>query len=98
MRLCPSSFELLPSPPGHTSVAERSSNQVELSVDAQRKMMRALYSTVALVTASITRTPVARLLFLSNTTSLTIECGRSVSLPVFIAAGNVDDWVLKYAP
>ena len=27
--------ELLPSPPGHTSVADRMSSQVELSVDAQ---------------------------------------------------------------
>jgi hypothetical protein len=36
MRLCPSSPELLPNPPGHTSVAERISNHVELSVLAQR--------------------------------------------------------------
>ena len=33
----PSSPELLPSPPGQMSVAERMSNQVELSVDAQTK-------------------------------------------------------------
>jgi hypothetical protein len=42
MRLWPSSPELLPSPSGQTSVAERMSSQVELSVDAQRKMTLAV--------------------------------------------------------
>ena len=42
MRLWPSSPELLPSPPGHTSVAERMSSQVELSVDAHRNTIFAL--------------------------------------------------------
>ena len=42
IRLCPSSPELLPSPPGHTSVAERSRIHVELSVEAQRKTTLAL--------------------------------------------------------
>ncbi len=42
MRLWPSSPELLPSPPGQTSVAERSSSHVELIVDAQRNTTRAL--------------------------------------------------------
>jgi hypothetical protein len=37
MRLWPSSPELLPNPPGHTSVAERSRSHVEFSADAQRK-------------------------------------------------------------
>jgi hypothetical protein len=43
----------------------------------------------------MTRTPVARFVFLSYSTSLTIAQGLSVSLPVFIAAGSVDDCVLK---
>jgi hypothetical protein len=44
--LCPSSPELLPRPPGQTSVAERISSHVELSAEAQRKMTRAVYSVV----------------------------------------------------
>src|SRR5688572_9114026 len=43
-------------------------------------------------------TPRARLRSLSYSTSLTIENGRKVRLPVFIAAGSVADWVEKYAP
>jgi hypothetical protein len=35
--LWPSSPELLPNPPGHTSVAERINSQALLSVEAQRK-------------------------------------------------------------
>ena len=42
MRLCPSAPELLPSPPGQTSVADRMSSHVELSVDAHRKTTRAV--------------------------------------------------------
>src|SRR6266705_181056 len=98
MRLCPSSPELDPSPPGHSSVAERSRSHVELSVEAHRKITRAVYSVVLSVNPSITRTPVARFLSLSKITSVTIAHGFSVSRPVAIAAGSVDDWVLKYAP
>ena len=47
------------------SVADRISNQVEFSVEAQRKMIFAVYSTVFSVSASTTRTPVARFLSLS---------------------------------
>ena len=62
IRLWPSSPELLPSPPGHTSVAERMSSHVELSVDAQRKMTFAVVvGDLRRSTASSTRTPVARL-------------------------------------
>ena len=43
----------------------------------------------------MTRTPLARLPVLSSSTSVTIDQGFSVSRPVFIAAGSVDDWVLK---
>src|SRR5712691_7047109 len=98
MRLCPSSPELLPRPPGHTSIADRSSSQVEFNVDAQRKMMRAVYSAVCMLTASSTRTPVARFLSRSYKTSVTIANGLSVKRPVATAAGNVDDCVLKYPP
>jgi hypothetical protein len=48
-----------------------------------------------LVTASTTRTPVARLASLSYSTSVTIENGLSVRRLVAAAAGSVDDWVLK---
>src|SRR2546422_7961315 len=98
MRLCPSSPELDPRPPGHTSVADRSSSHVEFNVDAQRKMMRAVYTVVCSVTASSTRTPPARLRSRSYKTSVTIANGLSVSRPVAIAAGNVEDCVLKYPP
>jgi len=50
------------------------------------------------VTASSTRTPVARFLLRSYTTSVTIANGFSVSRPVAMAAGSVEDWVLKYPP
>src|SRR2546430_8239763 len=96
MRLCPSSPELDPSPPGHTSVAERSSNHVEFNADAHRKMTRAVYSVVWPATASSTRTPVARCLSRSYRISVTIANGLSVSRPVAIAGGNVEDFVLKY--
>jgi len=43
----------------------------------------------------MTSTPRARLRSLSYSTSLTIENGRRVRLPVFIAAGSVADWVEK---
>src|SRR5256886_8236271 len=98
MRLCPSSPELDPSPPGHTSVAERSSNHVEFNADAHRKMTRAVYSVVWPATASSTRTPVARCLSRSYRISVTIANGLSVSRPVAIAGGNVEDCVLKYPP
>src|SRR5205814_505464 len=51
-----------------------------------------------IVEASITRTPVARLVFLSYRTSLTIAHGLRVMRPVFAACGSVDDCELKYAP
>src|SRR5690348_2389789 len=98
IRLWPSSPELDPSPPGQMSVAERRSSQVELSVEAQRKTIFATWSVTWLVTASSTRTPVARFLSLSYNTSVAIANGCSVRRPVFTAAGSVDDCVLKYAP
>ena len=74
------------------------SNHAELSVDAQRKTIRAEYSVTSFVIASITRTPVARFRSLSYSTSLAIAKTLSVSRPVAMAAGSVDDCVLKYAP
>src|SRR3989442_2909272 len=51
-----------------------------------------------MLTASSTRTPVARFLSRSYKTSVTIANGLSVKRPVATAAGNVDDCVLKYPP
>ena len=48
--------------------------------------------------ASNTVTPVARFLSLSYLISVTIEKGLKVKLPVAIAAGKVEDCVLKYPP
>src|SRR5262245_12239424 len=98
IRLWPSSPELLPSPPGHTSVAERISSQVEFNVDAHRNTTFARYSVVAFVSASITRTPPARLRSRSKITSVAMALVRSVNRPVFIANGSVDACVLKYEP
>ena len=55
-----SSPELEPKPPGQTSVAEFISNQVLFNVDALTNTTRDVYSVLCSVTASITRTPVAR--------------------------------------
>src|SRR5687768_7608177 len=44
------------------------------------------------------RTPVARFVLRSYSTSDTMDHGFSVSRPVLAAAGSVDDCVLKYAP
>ena len=90
--------ELLPSPPGQTSVADRISSHVELSADAHRNTTLDEYSVVALVTASITRTPVARLRSRSYTTSVTIANVFIVRRPVAFAAGSVEACVLKYDP
>ena len=64
-------------------------------VEALTKIIFALYSIVLLVSASNTVTPVARFLSLSYLISVTIEKGLKVKLPVAIAAGKVEDWVLK---
>ena len=61
-------------------------------------MIRAVYSVVWPATASSTRTPVARFLWRSYTISVTIANGLSVSRPVAMAGGNVEDCVLKYPP
>ena len=61
IRLWPSSPELLPSPPGHTSRAERMRSHVLLMVEAQTNTTFAEYTVEAPVAASIARTPVARL-------------------------------------
>ena len=98
MRLQPSSPELLPIPPGQTSRADRMRSQVELSVEAHRNTTRAVYSVETPLTASMARTPVARLRSRSYTTSVTIANVFNVSRPVAIAGGKVDDCVLKYAP
>src|SRR5207237_8555186 len=95
---CPSPPHVAPSPTGPASVAERSSNHVAFNADAHRKMTRAVYSVVWPVIASRTRTPVARCLSRSYTISVTIANGLSVSRPVAIAGGNVEDCVLKYPP
>src|SRR5688572_8710233 len=98
MALWPNSPLELPSPPGQTSVAEFIRIHVELNDDAHRKTTFAVNSVVCFVSESMTSTPVARAVSLSNNTRRTMEKGRSVRFPVFVAAGNVDDCVLKYAP
>src|SRR5690348_11414509 len=98
MRLCPSSPLLLPIPSGQISVAEFIRIQVEFSADAHRNTILALYSIVFADSASMISTPVAFFVSLSNKTLLTIENGLNVRLFVAIAAGSVDDCVLKYAP
>ena len=57
-----------------------------------------MYSIVLFVSASKTVTPVARFLSLSYLISVTILQGLKVKLPVAIAAGKVEDCVLKYPP
>src|SRR5690606_35214046 len=57
--LCPSSPELLPSPPSQTSVAEFINIQVELKADAQTKITFAKNSYVLFVSASTISTPFA---------------------------------------
>src|SRR5258706_13361184 len=98
MRLCPSSPLLLPNPSGQTSVAEFINIQAEFIVDAFRKTIFALYSTVLFVSASSTSTPVAFLVSLSYSILVTMLQGLTVRLPVLTAAGKVEDCVLKYPP
>src|SRR5689334_3686993 len=57
-----------------------------------------LYSYVLLSCASNISTPVAFFVSLSYKIFVTILHGRTVRFPVFIAAGNVEDCVLKYPP
>ena len=71
---------------------------MQFNAEAQKKIKRNEYSINAFVTASIARTPVARLVSRSLSTSLTMEIQLSVRRPVAIAAGNVADCVLKYTP
>src|SRR5690606_15613861 len=89
---------LLPSPSGHTSVAEFISTHVELNADAHTNTTLAKNSYVSFVSASKTSTPLAFLVSLSYRIRVTIENCRNVTFPVATAAGKVDDWVLKYAP
>src|SRR6266705_2758976 len=96
--LCPSSPLLLPSPSGHTSVAEFIMIQALFSAEAFTKTIFDLYSYVLFVSASSTSTPVAFFVFLSYIIFVTIDQGRSVRLPVLTAAGKVEDCVLKYPP
>ena len=68
------------------------------SADALRKMTRAKNSMRWCVSASITRTPVARPVAGSVRMLCAIECGRRVRRPVAAAAGSVDELLEKYAP
>ena len=68
---------------------------VELSAEALTKMMRARYSVMACVWASITRTPLAFPFASSSRMEWTTESGRMVRLPVFCAQGSVDETELK---
>src|SRR5215208_4262649 len=83
-------------PSGKRLLVELSSNRTDSIVDAQRKTMRAVYSLLSIVCASTMRTPRARLRLGSYNTSATTLFGRSVSLPVFRAAGSVEPRLLKY--
>src|SRR6185503_19977482 len=80
------------------SVAEFISIQALLNVDAFKNTILAKYSYVWLVSASSTSTPLAFLVSLSYEIFVTIDQGRTVKLPVALAAGKVDDCVLKSAP
>jgi len=88
----------LPKPFGCCALVEFRRSAVVFSADAFRKITRAKYSVVACVTASITRTPLARPVPGSVMRLCAIESGRSVNRPVAAAAGIVDELLEKYAP
>src|SRR2546427_10212520 len=98
IRLWPSSPLELASPVGKRGLVEFNRICAVPSVEAQRKMSRPKYSRVALVFASITRTPVARSVRSSYITLWTIASVTTVSLPVFRAAGSVAERLEDYAP
>src|SRR6516225_3315530 len=83
-------------PSGQRVLFELSSSRTDSIADAQRNTTRAVYSRFSIVTASITRTPLARPRLGSNSTSATTLFGRSVRLPVLRAAGSVEPRLLKY--
>jgi len=70
--------------------------RVDSSVAAQTKTMRPWNSRAFLVWPSITRTPVTRRDDGSKIRLCTTLYGRTVNLPVFIAAGKVEFKLLKY--
>ncbi|MNQ93527.1 hypothetical protein D3C85_1089980 [compost metagenome] len=79
-------------------MAELNKIQAVFKVEAHKKTILLLYSYVLLVSVSKTSTPVAFFLSWSYKTCVTKEYGLTVRLPVFIAAGKVEDCVLKYPP
>ena len=82
-------------PAGPDVGRRRISSHVELSVDAQRKTTCAEYSVVCSVTASSTRTP-RRALAVAVVEDVGHDRERlERQLPVAIAAGSVEDCVLK---
>ncbi len=93
--LWPSSPLSLPSPFGNRFDVELRRMNVEATVEAVQKMTRAKYSAGCFVSASMTRTPVARPFPSSNAMEWTIEYGRMVRLPVCSAAGSVTATLLK---
>jgi hypothetical protein len=82
LRWQPRRPEELPRPFGCRAVREFSRMRVVSRVPAPRITTGALKSMVSRVLASITRTPAARPVAGSRTTSDTTEYGRMVSLPV----------------
>ena len=93
--MCPSSPLLLPKPPGQISVALLNNTQAEFNAEAFKNTILALNVYVLFVSESSTSTPSAFLVFLLYKSLVTIEKGLTVKLPVFNAAGIVEDCVLK---
>ena len=66
-----------------------------LRADAFRNTTRAKYSVTSFVSASITRTPLARPVSSSQMRLWAIEKGRRVMRPVAAAAGRVEELLEK---
>src|SRR5688572_29066754 len=88
----------LPKPTGKRDETEFSKMRLVFSVEAFTKMTFAKYSVVLLVSASMTRTPVAFPFFSSYMIECTMAFGCRVRLPVFAAQGSVEELLLKYPP
>ena len=79
----------------NSAVAEFNRMRVDSRVAAFRNTMRLLNSSALFVCPSITRTPVTVRVPGSKIRLCTTLKGRTVSLPVFIAAGSVELRLLK---
>ena len=95
MTYLPNAPLALARPSGQSWLFELRRIRVDSSAEAQRNTKRARYSVGCIVTASMTRTPLARPVAASYRTLSTTLLGLSVIRPVFRAAGRVDPKLLK---